>query len=45
VVCHQMVDDTALEWPEKFGLDPDEIRGLAPFEFLVRTKWGAMERG
>lgn len=45
VVCHLMVDDTALEWPARFGIDPEEIRALPPFAFICRTKWGAMERG
>jgi DNA helicase HerA-like ATPase len=45
VVCFQMTDDTALEFPRGFGFDVEEVRRLPQFRFVCRTKRGACVRG
>ena len=45
VVCFQLTDDTALEFPRKFGFDPEAIRALKPYEFICRNNRGAETRG
>lgn len=45
VVCFQLTDDTALEFPRKFGFDPEAVRGLAPFRFIARNNQGGKVMG
>jgi len=45
VVCFQLTDDTALEFPRKFGFDAEAVRRLAPFRFIARNNQGGEERG
>ena len=44
VVCFQLIDDTALEFPKKFGFDIEAVRALKPFEFICRNNRGAEVR-
>jgi len=45
VVCFQLKDDCALEFPRKFGFDVEAVRNLTPFHYICRTKHGAETRG
>lgn len=45
VVCFQLTDETALEFPRKFGFDPASIRALAPHRFICRNNRGGEARG
>jgi len=45
VVFFQLTDDTALEFPRKFGFDPDAVRALAPHSFICRNNRGREVRG
>ena len=45
VACFQLTDDCALEFPAKFGFNPEEIRALAPFRFIARNNQGGEVRG
>jgi len=45
VVCFQLTDETALEFPKKFGFDTEAVRTLPPFHFICRNNRGAEVRG
>jgi len=45
VVLFQLTDETALEFPRKFGFDPEAVKRLAPFRFICRNNRGAEVRG
>jgi len=45
VVCFQLTDDTALEFPKKFGFDIEAVRVLPPFQFICRNNRGVERRG
>lgn len=45
VVCFQLTDECALEFPRKFGFDPEAIRQLAPYRFICRNNRGKEVRG
>lgn len=45
VVCFQLTDETALEFPKKFGFDVDAVRALAPHTFIARNNRGGEVRG
>lgn len=45
VVCFQLTDDTALEFPRKFGFDVEAVRSLAPHRFICRNNRGGEWRG
>lgn len=40
VCCFQLTDDRALEFPAKFGFDPEAVRRLAPFHYICRNNRG-----
>lgn len=40
VCCFQLTDDTALEFPKKFGFDVEAVRTLEPYRFIVRNNRG-----
>jgi hypothetical protein len=42
VVCFQLTDDCALEFPKKFGFNPESIRALGPFEYIARNNRGGL---
>lgn len=44
VVCFQLTDDRALEFPVNFGFDPAAVRALGPFEWICRNNRGAETR-
>jgi|ERR1041384_542197 hypothetical protein len=45
VVCFQLTEDCALEYPKKFGFDVEALRTLPPFEFICRNNRGQEVRG
>jgi len=45
VVCFQLTDETALEFPARFGFDPAAIRALKPFHWLCRDNQGRQSVG
>lgn len=45
VVLFQLTDDTALEFPRRFGFDPAAVKALAPFHFICRNNRGREVRG
>jgi len=47
VVCFQLTDERALEFPRKFGFDPEAIRALDPakHQFICRNNRGGEQRG
>jgi hypothetical protein len=45
VVCFQLTEDRALEFPTKFGFDPEAVRTLGPFRFICRNNRGGEARG
>lgn len=45
VVCFQLTDATALEFPRKFGFDIEAVRALRPFHFIARNNRGGEHRG
>jgi len=45
VVCFQLTDDCALEFPKKFGFDTDAIKQLPPYQYICRNKQGQEVRG
>jgi hypothetical protein len=40
VICFQLTEDCALEFPKKFGFDVEAIRALQPFQFIARNNRG-----
>lgn len=40
VCCFQLTDDTALEFPKRFGFDVEAVRTLPPYAFIVRNNRG-----
>jgi len=40
VVCFQLTEDCALEYPKKFGFDVEAVRALQPYEFICRNNRG-----
>jgi len=44
VVCFQITDDTALEFPKKFGFDPEAVRTLPRFGYICRNNRGGEAR-
>jgi|SRR6185369_15296091 len=45
VVCYQMTEDCALDYPRKFGFDVEAVRALQPFQFICRNNRGQEVRG
>ena len=45
VVCFQLTDAVALEFPKRFGFDPEAIRALGPHRFLARNNRGGAAWG
>lgn len=45
VVCFQLTDETALEFPKAFGFDPEAIRAVQPFRFICRNNRGGQTEG
>lgn len=46
VVCFQLTEDCALEFPRKFGFDTESVRGLPRFNYIARTNQGGeLRRG
>jgi hypothetical protein len=45
VVCFQLTDDRALEFPGNFGFNVEELRTLPQFRYVCRTKRGSEIRG
>lgn len=45
VVCFQLTDVTALEFPRKFGFDTEAVRALKPYHFICRNNRGGEVRG
>lgn len=45
VVCFQLTDANALDFPQGFGFNPEELRTLPQFRYVCRTKRGAEVRG
>ncbi len=45
VVCFQLMDDRALDFPKAFGFDPEAIRSLAPYHYICRNNRGGETRG
>jgi hypothetical protein len=45
VVCFQLTDERALEFPAVFGFNVDELKTLPQFRYVCRTKRGAERRG
>lgn len=45
VVCFQLTDDVALEWPKKFGFNIEAVRTLPPYRFICRNNRGGEVRG
>lgn len=44
VVCFQLMDERALEFPIQFGFDPDAIRALGPHQWICRNNRGGETR-
>lgn len=40
VVCFQLTDETALEFPKKFGFDTEAVRALPPYHYICRNNRG-----
>lgn len=40
VVCFQLTEECALEYPAKFGFDPEAVRALGPHQFICRNNQG-----
>lgn len=45
VVCFQLTDDRALEYPGRFGFDVEAVRTLGPHRFICRNNRGGESRG
>jgi len=45
IVCFQLTDATALEFPARFGVDPKKVRALRPFEYIARDNQGRQHQG
>ncbi len=45
VVLFQLTDETALEFPRRFGFDPEAVKTLGQFQFICRNNRGVEVRG
>lgn len=45
VVCFQLTDETALEFPRRFGFDVEAVRNLGPHHYICRNNQGGQVEG